>query len=136
MKLALGTVQFGLDYGISNCTGKTPKEEVHNILDYAKNHGINTLDTSCSYGNAESVLGSYKNLKENFSIITKAPAFKDSRVNYDHAKQLIKTLNNSLHQLQSSAIYALLIHQCDDLFKPGGECLYQALQQQKSININ
>jgi len=37
MKLALGTVQFGLDY--------------------AKDKGIDTLDTAVGYGNSEQVLG-------------------------------------------------------------------------------
>ena len=45
-KIALGTVQFGIDYGISNNTGKTPFDEVNKILDIAKNYGINTIDTA------------------------------------------------------------------------------------------
>ena len=34
-KVALGTVQFGISYGIGNSTGKTPEHEVSKILDLA-----------------------------------------------------------------------------------------------------
>jgi hypothetical protein len=39
-KLCLGTVQFGLDYGIANRRGKIPKEEIFEILEYARKVGI------------------------------------------------------------------------------------------------
>ena len=56
-KLALGTVQFGINYGISNKNGQVSIEEVGRILDYAKENGINTLDTASLYGTSEEVLG-------------------------------------------------------------------------------
>ena len=56
-KLALGTVQFGLDYGISNTQGITKPEEVRRILVLAQKQGIRTLDTAQAYGTSESVLG-------------------------------------------------------------------------------
>ena len=33
-KIGLGTVQFGMDYGVSNTKGKTPDIEVSKILEY------------------------------------------------------------------------------------------------------
>ena len=56
-KLALGTVQFGLDYGITNSEGKVQIREVASILEYAKDKNINILDTASGYGNSEEVLG-------------------------------------------------------------------------------
>lgn len=35
-KIALGTVQFGLNYGISNTTGQVPAEEIQKILEFCK----------------------------------------------------------------------------------------------------
>ena len=43
MKLAIGSAQFGLDYGVSNNTGKVPNQEVNQILNVAKKSGINFL---------------------------------------------------------------------------------------------
>ena len=39
-KLILGTVQFGLNYGINNTIGKPGKENVFQILSYAYDSGI------------------------------------------------------------------------------------------------
>ena len=57
MKLGLGTVQFGTDYGISNKLGQTSADEVRKILEFAAGHGIRYLDTAPAYGTSEAVLG-------------------------------------------------------------------------------
>lgn len=56
-KLALGTVQFGLDYGISNTSGKVDASQVAAILASCYRHGIHTLDTAAAYGDSENILG-------------------------------------------------------------------------------
>lgn len=68
-KLALGTVQFGMDYGISNAIGQTPKQEVSEILKLARSYGVYTLDTAQVYGESESVLGSLG--VQDFQLISK-----------------------------------------------------------------
>ncbi len=58
MKLVLGTVQFGMDYGIQG--GKRPAEkDVEEILSYAADHGIHCFDSASAYGSAEKVVGNY-----------------------------------------------------------------------------
>jgi aryl-alcohol dehydrogenase-like predicted oxidoreductase len=101
-KIALGTAQFGLDYGISNSIGKTSPEETTKILDTAFNHGIDILDTAQVYGDSESVLGSCHGNR--FKIITKinpADGYKRS------AQQLIQ---QSLQKLNLDKIYGMLFH--------------------------
>ena len=61
-RLVLGTVQFGLDYGIANVSGKPSFERVKAILTTAFDNGVTTLDTAAAYGDSEVVLG--KALKE------------------------------------------------------------------------
>jgi aryl-alcohol dehydrogenase-like predicted oxidoreductase len=56
-KLALGSVQFGLDYGINNADGIVHFEEVKRILNVAFSNNIRTIDTARLYGNSEAVLG-------------------------------------------------------------------------------
>ena len=58
-KLALGTAQFGLDYGISNRDGQTPRQDVKNIIQYAMKVGIQLFDTAPAYGISERLLGEY-----------------------------------------------------------------------------
>ena len=101
MKIALGTVQFGLDYGISNKNGQIKLEDVGKILDIAFTNGIDTLDTAHAYGNAEEVLGKF-NLSR-FKVVTKLFA-NDS-------------LEDSLNKLRVSNVYAVMFHrenQVDD----------------------
>ena len=57
MKIALGTVQFGMNYGVSNNLGQTRESEVEKILQYAARYGVNILDTAPSYGNSNDILG-------------------------------------------------------------------------------
>jgi len=74
-KLILGTVQFGLKYGINNTIGKPKKEEVLSLLKVAYNSGIRILDTAEAYGNAHQLIGNYHRKEDNlkFKIITKFP---------------------------------------------------------------
>lgn len=108
MKLGLGTVQFGLDYGINNKTGKVLKEEVFKILDFAYNNKIEILDTSISYGESESVLGNYftDNNTKKFKIVTKFTIKESDDPRY--------YFNNSLQKLGQDSIYGYLYHNFKD----------------------
>ena len=56
-KLAIGTAQFGSDYGISNESGMVPLAKIEEILKTAESRNIKTIDTAISYGEAEKSLG-------------------------------------------------------------------------------
>ena len=74
-KLILGTVQFGLKYGINNTVGKPKKDEVLSLLKAAYSSGIRVLDTAETYGNAHQLIGNYHKKQDSFKfkIITKFP---------------------------------------------------------------
>lgn len=74
-KLILGTVQFGLDYGINNPAGKPSESEVEKILVRAYESGIRCLDTAEVYGTAHKIIGNFhrKYPDIRFDIITKIP---------------------------------------------------------------
>lgn len=55
--LVLGTVQFGLDYGVANTTGRPDQATVNRMLATAFEAGVNALDTASMYNRAEAVLG-------------------------------------------------------------------------------
>ncbi|MCF7855372.1 MAG: aldo/keto reductase [Candidatus Pacebacteria bacterium] len=55
--LMLGTVQFGMPYGIANVTGQPAYKDVIEILAAAIEGGVNCFDTAAAYGNSEDVLG-------------------------------------------------------------------------------
>jgi len=106
-RLALGTAQFGLDYGISNDRGRIPKEEVFSILDLAANSGIDTLDTAPAYGTSEEVIGEYlKKHTNKFSIVSKL-----SKESFSNVKG---SVDGILRKLGVSDIYGILFHHFDD----------------------
>lgn len=75
MKLALGTVQFGLNYGVANATGRVTLRESRGILHHAHACGMDTLDTAIAYGDSEVVLGQLG--IDQWKVITKLPAVPD-----------------------------------------------------------
>ena len=73
-KLALGTVQFGLEYGINNFVGKPSLEKSLEMLNFAYDKGIRIFDTAYAYGDAEEILGEFlqrRDLGKQIKIITK-----------------------------------------------------------------
>lgn len=109
-KLSLGTVQFGLDYGISNERGKIPEHEVTKILDFASEHGIRMLDTATAYGESEAVIGNYiKSHDVSFDIV--------SKVSSETEGDLCTQLDESILRLSSAPNYGYLLHSYQDYMK-------------------
>ncbi len=108
-RLALGTVQFGLDYGISNFLGKTEENEVAKILEVAWQNGIDTIDTARDYGNSETLLGKRSNYP--FRIVTKFPALADS------PQKIEQAFLDSIKALRTDGVYALMAHDANLLIK-------------------
>ena len=112
-KLVLGTVQFGLKYGISNTCGQTSFPEVCRILEMAYEHGIMTLDTAAAYGESESVLGKAlqrTRLNSRMNVVSKVTPLPED-LNEAQAEDLIRSsLKNSLENLRMDSIHTLLFH--------------------------
>ena len=106
-KLALGGVQFGIDYGIANTKGQVQIEEVQSILNYAKKNGVNILDTASGYGDSEEVLG--KVGVDNFQIITKTTSIKQG------VNGVVRIFYQSLKNLKQKKAYGLLIHDIGEI---------------------
>lgn len=102
-KLILGTVQFGLQYGV-NSSGRPNKNSVKEILKEAYNGGINTLDTSSAYGDSEIILGECINYQQEFKIVSKYPKGNVSVKNM---------FEGSLNRLKVNRLYGYLLHHFD-----------------------
>ncbi len=131
MKLGLGTVQFGQNYGVSNSQGKTPLSEVERILDLAAAHGIRVLDTAPAYGTSEEVLGQVLSSVHRFVIVTKTPKFPGTQITNQDADILESAFLDSLRKLRQSQIYGLLIHDANNLLAPGCELIVDKLLELK-----
>jgi aryl-alcohol dehydrogenase-like predicted oxidoreductase len=135
MKIGLGAVQFGLDYGISNRSGQTPLAEVQTILSLANANGINVIDTAAAYGESEQVLGRAMPDKHNFRIISKMPGFFKRSVTPSVTTEITDALSATLDHLGVACIDGLLIHHADDLFESGGSHLMHALHAVRDAGL-
>lgn len=133
MNLCLGTVQFGMDYGIQG-QGKPSKDEVFTILDYAYRHGIKCLDSASGYGEAQTLIGEYfQNRNDRFQIISKLPYNVFDHVDQrDYKKYAEKTLNDSLLSLRLNQVQGLLFHNASYLYD---EYAMEALHALKDMGL-
>lgn len=102
-KLILGTVQFGIDYGITNKNGKLNDEEINKIFNFCNIHNIFYFDTAQDYGISEDILSKYSKLYPKFNIITKSK-FKN--------KNIDDTIKISLNKFDKIECY--MLHSYDD----------------------
>jgi len=118
-KLALGTAQFGMSYGIANKNGKVPYNEISAILEFAMKNEITTLDTAKAYGDSEKVIGQFiaKNPSNKWKVITKLSSghadvidqIKDSTVKLNIAPVVTMAHSAKLFlddKFQSELLYA------------------------------
>jgi len=124
-KFILGTVQFGLNYGINNKEGKSSEEEVNNILLLASKSGIRILDTAYFYGNAMERIGNFhRNSGILFDVNTK---FK-----IDPTVTIAEQLMESLTCLAIKSVDTYFHHSFSDyLNNPGILDELQALKEKK-----
>lgn len=110
-KLAVGTVQLGMQYGRANKTGKPSFQTASDILDKAFLSGIKSLDTARAYGDSEEVIGKLNNNR--FVITTKlSPLYElnESSSEEDVIKAVNHSLITSFKTLQKDKIDILLLH--------------------------
>lgn len=111
MKLAIGTAQFGMDYGISNKDGQINFAEAKSIIDALRTNNIDTIDTAMNYGNSELILG--KIGIDGFKVVTKLP-----EIHHLIPDKLSWTKNkilNSLSYLNAKSISCILFHKSADI---------------------
>lgn len=104
----LGTVQFGLNYGINNSNGKPDQNEINRILDLAKSANILQLDTAISYGDSLTSLAQYPNIKK-FSVSSKYSLEKKS--DFGPLEQVQHTLST----ISKDSLYIYYFHHFPDI---------------------
>ena len=130
-KLILGTVQFGMGYGISNVYKKKVSEnEVKEILSFAFKQRIETLDTATTYGESESILGNIG--VKRFNVITKLPKLP---CNKNFEESILKCTQQSLSNLKLEFLYGLLVHNAESMLSKQGEGIYKSLVRLKEEGL-
>ena len=131
LKLALGTAQFGLPYGITNQSGQVNRTDAKGILELARFSSIDTVDTAIAYGDSESCLGQLG--MDGLKVITKLPPVSSDIA--DVASWVQDQIQASLQRLNMVSVYAVLLHRPQDLFGPLGLDLYYGLLRLKDDGL-
>ena len=106
-KLILGTVQFGLDYGINNSSGMVCESEIAKILEFSKDSGIKLLDTAPGYGEGQQRISPFV---KNFNILSKF---------FYNQKLPRENLEKTLKDLKASSLECYSFHDPKDYMKNG-----------------
>ncbi len=101
-KLAIGTAQWGLDYGATNTSGRLSEKVIEELLQSMREHKITHLDTAASYGDSEVRIGNLDTT--GIHIQTKLSAKGSSR------DKLNIKLQESLTRLKRESVDSILIH--------------------------
>ncbi len=134
VKLALGTVQWGMPYGITNTDGQPDLISVEKIMDRAFTSGIDLLDTASAYGISEELLGRYVTEERSFRIVTKTVGLGNERIGDKEIERLKKGIDQSFMRLRRNKIYGILVHDAMELLLPGGERVFSELEALKQSN--
>lgn len=143
-KLGVGTVQFGLDYGVSNQVGQTSLSETLATIELLWDAGVTLFDTAPAYGEAEVRLGEAKALNPDkataMRVVTKCPSVSGlqrsaSASGMSVARYLAHSFEQSCHRLEQNKLYGLLVHSVQEIYKPGAAQLWEALQGLKEMGL-
>lgn len=127
MKLALGSVQFGLSYGIANTSGQVVPSEVSAILNTCRDSGIDTLDTAIAYGESEQRLGEAG--VAGFHVVSKLPKLETGH------GSIALMVEGALQRLGVPVLDGLLLHRSEDLCGPDAGDVYAALGDLKARGL-
>ena len=121
--LALGSVQFGLAYGVAGRGEPVPADEAREVLASAWEGGIRLIDTAPAYGDIEERLLSLCDGRA-FEFVSKIPAVPtDSGV--DVAAFVAESIARSRRRL-GPGLRTLLFHRGEDLGGVHGEHAWRA----------
>lgn len=131
MKLAIGTAQFGFDYGVSNQSGQVSQNDVERILKAAHSAGIEALDTASDYGNSELSLGLAG--VNSFQVVTKFGAMPKNIT--DAKRWVFEKIESSISRVKVGGLHGCLMHYPSDLLGPHGDNIYAALLESKAQGL-
>ncbi|MBL9066181.1 MAG: aldo/keto reductase [Sphingopyxis sp.] len=127
MELALGTVQFGLAYGVAGGSHPVSESETRTILAAAHEAGIRRLDTAPAYGDIEDRLAGLCG-KLDFGIVSKIPAMPEGLSSAEAASWLRASVDLSRRRL-GDRLCGIIFHDASLPIGAHGTALRDALAE-------
>mgnify|MGYP005842293851 CR=1 FL=1 len=138
-RMVLGTAQFGLNYGITNTTGRPNQGMVDALVRVAVTNGVQFLDTARAYNDSENRIG--KALSDGYlsrvTLVTKLSPLDDCPV--DASSDVVRAfVERSVYQscraLGVGSIDVLMLHRASHLAMRGGS-IWDAVCRLQEENI-
>ena len=122
--IALGTANFGRNYGINNKAGILTDSQVEEILQFSATLGISQIDTASGYGRAEELVGNFWPRGSSVNVMTKL-----STADCINSETIFDTVKQSLTLSKQESLWAVLLHDSSVLVNGNPKNLIQDLQQ-------
>jgi len=127
--LALGSAQFGCDYGISNTRGRVSEDEVRHILSLAADCRILNIDAAHYDGDVERVLGRCWPFPSPFK-----PQVRTLRAEKG-LDWLESRLRRSVDHMGLARAHSALVDCAEDLTGPDGDALWARLEKLRAEGL-
>lgn len=134
-KVALGSAQWGLQYGIAGHP-KASKNEISKILALAALNNIKVIDTAHQYGNALDILGSLSHIikKNKFKIVLKIPKIPEN-VNLWKIQDVKAQIFADFARLKTDYVDTLMVHDASVFLEPGADIIYDMIVNMKYLGF-
>jgi len=140
-ELAIGTVQFGLSYGVANTDGQPSFETAKMLVRRAIAHGVTHIDTAAAYGDAETCLGQIvtRDFQSQVTIVTKLSPLtqlSESANDQDIKAHVEASIYKSCRKLNMPVLPYLLLHRWQHRTSHNGRIwkVLKDLQQEGTIS--
>ena len=126
--IAIGTANFGKQYGIANAYGRLSKKSVEEILGLAKSLGVTCLDTANDYGESQKVLGEID--VRDWRIVSKISSIPPGCI--DIPAYVRTQILLILDSLKVSEFDTVLVHNAKYLMGGFGDQVFEEIQKAQS----
>jgi aryl-alcohol dehydrogenase-like predicted oxidoreductase len=143
VRLALGTAQLGMDYGIAS-DGQPSPDAVQRILATAVDLGVRYFDTACVYGDAERAIGTFlsANRPPDLRVGTKLPQLQPGMGPSELRAAIMSAVDASRQRLRVETVDDLLVHSADNLREYAASlvdvlvgCIEQGLVRRVGVSV-
>jgi len=127
-RLAIGTANFGMPYGLSNSSELLSVESVAEIIAKSRSLGIDCLDTANAYGSSQKVLG--KIGITGWTVVSKISTIpKDCSDVSEFVDRQVETI---LADLKVAEVETVLVHNASDLVGTFGDQIFCTLEKHQT----